>query len=486
MNTRNLIKALLALFLCMFIVLSSYLVYVVGKHGPRWFASPYNIRIRTQKSNIIAGSILDRNGVVLAYSDSNSLRHYNSDISLRLSVSHIVGDDYGQTLGAEALYAKYLLGFNKNAIEMIKHIDQNAAPTGNYCVLTIDASLCKYAYEQLDGRNGAIIVMNYKTGEILVCTSSPNFDPKKMERYIAKEIELEEGAMINRATSGLYVPGSVFKIVTTVAALRYIRDVENMEFECTGELIFDKSTGKLLGDSKEIDKDELTDKYLTLIDFQGEEHGTVTLKDAFVKSCNSTFARLALQIGSKNLYKTAKDLGIGKEYLFADIIALSGSYTEGRSEYETAWSGVGQYKDIVTPISMCLLAGAIANDGAAMEPRLLKSVQTSTGAEVYSAAYRQSYSPLTSREASILREYMLEAVNSGTGRRAALEGYNIGGKTGTAELTVNGKNESHAWFCGFIDSEKHPYAIAVVVEYGGSGGSVAAPIARRIFGKIVD
>ncbi|NLB61566.1 MAG: penicillin-binding protein 2 [Clostridiales bacterium] len=485
MNTRNLIKTLLALFLCMFIILSSYLVYIVGKNGSRWFSSPYNIRIRTQKSNVVAGSILDRNGIVLAYSDADNMRQYNSDRSLRLSVAHIVGDNFGQTLGAEALYAKHLLGFDKDVFEMIKNADSSKSPMGNDCVLTIDAELCKYAYNQLDGRDGAIIVMNYKTGEILVSTSSPNFDPKKVEKYIAKELELQDGAMINRTTSGQYVPGSVFKIVTTVAALRYIRGVENMEFECTGELLFDKKSGKLLGNSKEIDKDDLTEEYLTLIDFQGEEHGTVTLKEAFVKSCNSTFAKLALVIGSKNLYKTAKDLGIGREFLFSDIIAYSGSYTESNRDYNLAWSGVGQYKDIVTPISMCLLTGAIANGGVVMEPRLLKFVKTHEGGITYSATQKPSFTALSKSEASLLQEYMLEAVKDGTGRRAAIDGYNVGGKTGTAEVTLNGKNKSHAWFCSFLDSEEYPFSITVVVELGGSGGSVAAPIARNIFKKII-
>jgi len=189
-STRNHIKAMLALFCVMFIVLSVYLGYIVNVYGNRWFASPYNTRVANRKGTIAAGMLLDRNGVRLAYTNSEGKRKYVDVKSLRRSMSHVIGDTYGQTFGAESMFAKYLLGFDSRLTDEFEQLIGTQQKVGSSVLLTVDSELCEYAYKLMDDYWGAVVLMNYKTGEILASVSQPTFDPKYMEDYLNGEKEL--------------------------------------------------------------------------------------------------------------------------------------------------------------------------------------------------------------------------------------------------------------------------------------------------------
>lgn len=177
-STRNHIKAMLALFCVMFIVLSVYLGYIVNVYGNRWFASPYNTRVANRKGTTAAGMLLDRNGVRLAYTNSEGKRKYVDVKSLRRSMSHVIGDTYGQTFGAESMFAKYLLGFDSRLTDEFEQLIGTQQKVGSSVLLTVDSELCEYAYKLMDDYWGAVVLMNYKTGEILASVSQPTFDPK--------------------------------------------------------------------------------------------------------------------------------------------------------------------------------------------------------------------------------------------------------------------------------------------------------------------
>ncbi len=486
MDTRRIIKSLLKFFVLLFVLLGVYLVYMINSYGTRWFSSPYNTRVQNRRSSVITGDILDRNGVTLATSDSDGNRIYRENKTERLSTALVVGDDYGQALGAESFFASYLLGFDQGAFDILSDTISGSAKRGSDIRLTIDAELCERAYRELDGGSGAIVLMNYETGEILVSVSAPAYDPNLIEEYMSGDVTPEDGSMVNRVTSGQYTPGSVFKIITTLAALRNIDGVEDMVFECTGGLIFDYDSGDFLGDSSEVDVDDLDKKYSLLTDYQDNAHDALTLREAFVKSCNNTFGRIALMLDDRELYRTAVSLGLNENFLFSDTTATSGKFETASRDIDTAWSGVGQYNDIMSPINMCMITAAIANDGDMMEPKLLRMASTQQGNVTYTFTPNVYKTAMSENEAEILSEYMIGVVEEGTGREAQISGYDIGGKTGTAEVTVDGENLSHAWFTGFIDSEDHPLAICVVVEFGGSGGLVAAPIAHNVLQKALD
>ena len=217
MNTRRNIKGMLAVFVALFLLLAGYLVYIVGAYGAYWFASPYNTRVTKQKNTVLAGTIFDRRGLALATTNEAGERNYAADESMRLATAHVIGDTAGQTLGAEALFAKYLLGFDQDLGEQLSYLVSGKQRTGADIMLTVDAALSEYAYSLLEGYNGAILLMNYKTGEVLACTARPGFDPARMKDYATGGYTLAEGSMVNRATMGRYTPGSTFKIVTTIA-----------------------------------------------------------------------------------------------------------------------------------------------------------------------------------------------------------------------------------------------------------------------------
>lgn len=484
MNYR--VKGVIVFFCILFAVLSIHIATLTGGNSGRWVSNQYNVRIHSQRGSTIAGSITDRNGEVLASSKSPGVRKYNSDKTLRKAVSHVVGDYNWMTMGAETIYSQYLIGFEPSLSERISQMISGKQRTGSNIALTIDAQLCEYAYTKMGKNNGAVVLMNYKTGEVLAMVSKPEFDPTTVYDIIENNASSVEGMLVNRVNMGQYTPGSVFKIVTLLSAIQNILGVEERVFHCEGRLVFEKETGKFLNISYEQIPDEEKGLYSYVTDHQGAVHGEITLKQAFEKSCNCTFALLALEVGAARLHKTAAELTIGEEYLFSDIFAYKSSFVEGERDIDVAWSGAGQYKNIMVPLNMCMISSAIANEGVMMEPKLLLRVENSLGNKSHilrSSAYKNAASGIN---AAIIKEYMLGVVKNGTGSEAAVKGYQIGGKTGTAEVSGDKAKGTHAWFTGFVLDDEHPLAICVILENAGSGGGKAAPLASALFKKAIN
>lgn len=482
MNTRRNIKIMMILFIALFALLALFLLYIINAYGDFWFSSPYNLRVTEQKSKVHAGAISDRNGEVLAYTDEEGVRQYIESEDERLAVSHVVGDNYGQILGAQSLFSKYLLGFEQNLGDRIGFFFSGDERYGMNISLSIDAELCAYANEVMGDRRGAIVLMNYKTGEVLLSTSSPGFDPYAIEAFVQGETELEDGSLVNRVTMGRYTPGSTYKIITTIAALRHLPGVENRTFYCDGPHVFDKETGALLeGVTNYLDKDgNVKDEYVLLRDHENARHGELTLMQAFSSSCNHVFSQLALEIGAINMQKVAEELYLNNEFMFSDMVVYTGSYTDAVTDFELMWSGVGQHTDIMTPMHMCLITSAIANNGVMMEPKLLREAREVSGTLVASMESNEYNRILSTSEVAFLQDSMRSVVQRGTGTAAKVPGYIICGKTGTAEVSSNEKILPHAWFTGYVQSDEHPYAICVVLENSGSGGSVAGSAAGKI------
>lgn len=519
-STKKNLRVVMMVFIALFALLIIYFTYAVNTYGGRWFSNSYNSRLRKQEQKVIAGNILDRDGEVLATTDSDGNRVYHNDKQTRLAISHVVGDNAALTLGgAERLQAKYLLGFDTNIIERIYQQFTSGKTKGSNVVLTIDASLSKYVSEQMGSYDGAVALINYRTGEVISMVSHPMFDPEDIEDYIADEdgnISGNSSALVNRVTMGQYTPGSVYKIVTTVAAMRYMPDALTRTWDCDGPLVFDKKSEKYLSNvhfTEQEDKEyreqqssgtsaatEEEDEFINnelldsggsigdfnlLRDYQSNYHGAITLKEAFAVSCNHTFAQIAMEIGGSKMEKTAKSLGIGTDFMFSDMLLYGSSYDAGSTEYNLGWSAIGQHKDIMTPMQMALIAGMIGNDGVMMEPKLLRGVVNSRDYTYRTIQSDEYKSMLTSEEAETITGIMRYCITNGTGSSAAVKGYSVCGKTGTAEVSSNKAVGNHAWFVGFIDDSDHPLAIAVVLEHAGSGGGKAAPVAGEILKKAI-
>lgn len=466
MKQQRLRFRLLTLFtIALLLTAAGYGVYSVSSYGSRWVSSARNTRYRNAKSSVIPGDIYDRNGVTIASTDSDGNRTYQSDVWARSSLVHLIGDTDGNVAnGLDSFQANYLLGFETSLSERVTDLLSGQTRHGDNITVTVDSQLCTYIVNQWrsDSKTrtkcGAVVVMNYKTGEVLALVSLPVYDPMNITDEIRNSTT---HPFWNRALQSTLPPGSTFKIVTAAAALKNLTDAQSRVFTCTGATQVDGRT---------------------ITDYGNSQHGELSLAKAFRVSCNNVFAQTALLVGDSALRKTAESFGFNDNFLFRDIVVENSVYpTQNRTNLEIAWSGAGQSQVAATPLHMCMISAAIANNGVMMEPRLLTRVESPSGTVRLRYAQKAYRTACTAEVASVLQGYMKDVVQNGTGTRARVDGLTIAGKTGSAEGNVNGRAVTHAWFTGYIDSNDLPYAVCVMVEEGGSGGSVAAPVAQKVF-----
>ena len=455
---------LVLLMLAVFALMIAYFCYSVYFYGGRWVANPHNPRISSQKQSVIMGAVRDRDGTVLAYTDERGERRYHGSRDTRRAVSQVVGDSGGKvSTGVDTFHAQYMLGFRSSVFERVMDAVTGTPQRGDDIRLTISERLSRYISEEFpEGKRGAVVVLNYKTHEILSMVSMPQFDPTDVGAALSDEAA---GALINRATQGLYPPGSTFKIVTLASTLENLPDLESFAFDCTGYY--------------PVGNYSVTEK---------EGHGMQTLSEAFVNSCNTTFAALSQELGYQMLGETAEKLGFNENFMFGDMIVYNSSYPiDDLSPEDLAWSSIGQGRVLATPMHMALIAGAIANGGVMHEPHLVKRITTAQGSTRALPGSFEGRRVMESATAQQMEKEMIRVVKSGTGTRAALSnGYVVAGKTGSAEASNDKSVLSHAWFVGYITNDNAPYAISVLVENGGSGGGVAAPLARKILQKAIN
>ena len=455
---------LVMLMLALFALMIAYFCYSVYFYGGRWVANPHNPRISHEKQQVIMGAVTDRDGTALAWTDETGARRYNSSRATRMAVSQVVGDRGGKvSTGVDTFHAQYMLGFKSSVVDRVTDALKGTPQRGDDLQLTISERLSRYISEQFpEGKRGAVVVMNYQTNEVLAMVSMPQFDPTNLDAALYDE---EAGALINRATQGLYPPGSTFKIVTMASALENLPDLEDFAFNCTGYY--------------PVGHYSVTEK---------EGHDMQTLSDAFASSCNTTFAALSQELGYEMLGETAEKLGFNENFMFGDMIVYNSSYPiDDLSPEDLAWSSIGQGRVLATPMHMALIAGAIANGGVMHEPHLIRKITTPQGGTRALPGSFEGTRVMESATAQRLEKEMIRVVKSGTGTRAALgNGYVVAGKTGSAEASNDKSIESHAWFVGYITNDNAPYAISVLVENGGSGGGVAAPLARKTLQKAIN
>ena len=403
-------------------------VYIVRylEDGAKW--ATFAVGGNYTSGVVNMGTILDRNGVVLANADGSS-RTYAEDWSVRRACYHAVGDYSGNIgTGALTVFASQLAGYNP--------ITGTYAKGGHEVALSLDAHLCVTAQEALGGRNGAVLVSNYRTGEILCMTSAPTIDPA--DSYA----EIADGTYLNRCISVAYTPGSVFKLITSAAAIENLSDIEQQSFTCWGSVDVAGVTVNCSG-----------------------THGTLNFEDALANSCNVAFANIALQLGGDTLEKYVHDYGFTSTQKLDTITTAGGAFTKDNPGTPgLAWSGIGQFEDAICPYSMLRMVSAIASDGILQEPTLLLGKNNGTT------------NFMSSTTANKLRDMMSYNVQAHYGTWN-FPGLNLCAKTGTAEV---GDGTSHAWFTGFLLDEAHPYAFVVVVENGGAGISAAAPVANAV------
>ena len=398
--------------------------------------------------------------------------------------AHVVGYSTAvrSRAGLERSMNDYLTASNANLNTVLDTtLDKlrGAAIEGNDLILTLRPGAQKLAYEQLGGRCGSVVALEPRTGRVLVMANSPSFDPNLMDKPggYAKILKVQApcsspSPLVNRATFGHYIPGSIFKVVTASAGL---------------------DTGKYRPDSTFVDPGfcvEYGRKVTNYSDQSGAEvFGRVNLVQALVNSINSVFCNIGKQMGPKPI------VDYMKRYGFYSVPPLetpvnerrtSGLFKDGKpfqpenaGQVDPGRLAFGQERLQVTPLQMAMVAGGVANGGVVMEPYVVQRIRAPDGTVIRKTKPHDLGRAVSPQTAATLTEMMTQVVQSGTGTAAQIPGVQVAGKTGTAETGVAGRNT--VWFITFAPADDPKVAVAVVLEgQSGTGGQLAAPIAKTV------
>jgi len=398
------------------------------------------------------------------------------------------GEHLGQA-GVEKRFDAFLRGMDGGeqlevdargrALRQLNRLDPRS---GMNLVLTLDRRLQRAAEEAMRDKDGAVVALNPSTGEVLALVSKPTFDPNLFAQRLTAEdwrrlIHDPKHPLQHRALQAQYPPGSVFKLITAMAALERGAITPETRMFCGGQFTLGR---------------------FTFQDWKKGGHGWLDLRGAIANSCNVYFYQAALKAGIDEMARVSREFGLGD----APGLGL-GDEAKGivptpawkRQHQGDAWypgntviTGIGQGMVIASPMQIAVMVSAIANGGIIHRPWVLKRVESLRGEVI------EEYEPEIVRRVNIrpetlevVRQGMLAVVNEGTGGRARIPGIAIAGKTGTAQVVRKGEGKGrkdlkdHGWFAAFAPFENPQVAVVVLAENAGFGGQVAAPVAKAIF-----
>lgn len=451
------------LIVALFLGLSVYLGYFLQVKSEEIIGNSYNSRLDSFSDRIVRGKILSSDGTVLVETqvdgEGNETRvYYYGSV-----FDHVAGYSAKGKTGIEAMANFYLLDSHVNLVEQTANELSGKKNLGDSVYTTLDAELQQAAYAALGDRKGVVIAMEPDTGKVLAMVSKPGYDPNTLiqdwDRLTAGENG--EGPLLNRATQGLYPPGSTFKIVT---ALEYMRehpgDYKDYQFDCSG--VYENGDYRIKC-------------------YHSTAHGHQDFMLAFANSCNGAFSSLGLELDLGAFRDTAAGLLFNAPLPVTGMPYKQSSYDmgPGADTWNILQTSIGQGTTQITPLHNAMITAAIANGGTLMKPYFLTSVESAGGEEIKKFMPQAYGSLMTADEAAGLTELMREVVTVGTGSAVRTDAYTVAAKTGSAEFETG--KETHAWFTGFAPAESPKLVVTVLVEEGGSGGKVAAPIARQLF-----
>jgi penicillin-binding protein 2 len=389
----------------------------------------------------------------------------------RLLDEHLRGRDGGERIEVDAL---------GRPVQVMRREEPDP---GAQVITTVDRRIQEAAERAMVGRLGAVIVMDPRNGDVLAMTSSPAFELDRMTGNLDKEEWLKVirdplTPLMNRALQSQYAPGSVFKVVVAAAGLQEGSLTPMDRIYCNGEFHLGNWTFK---------------------DWKEGGHGHVDTRTALIHSCNIFFYQAGLKVGPAAIARYSEAFGLGSP----SGIDLGGEkaglvpFLDGRRRIDgrkwqagdTVNMSIGQGQVLVTPMQVARMMSAVANGGVLWRPRLVQRVERVDGSLAYSSSSKMTgrvdLSPIVW---AFLRQALSGVVNEGgTGGAARIPGVEVAGKTGTAQ-SVNksdsAKGQDHAWFASFAPAQDPEVVVVVLVERGGKGGQVAAPIARQIYQAI--
>ncbi|EIC21927.1 peptidoglycan D,D-transpeptidase FtsI family protein [Thiorhodovibrio frisius] len=434
------------------------------------FMQTYDRRQFNPAHRIARGRIADRRGRVLADSDEAEGR-VRRVYPYGPVFAHVIGyqdPTFGAT-GLEGSANAHLNGSTPADLRAWRDLGQQVItqrePRGQDLVLTLDADLQRLAFAALDGRAGAVVMLRPGDGAVRVLASAPAFDPNRLDPALFKPGD-PNARLLNRALQGRYPPGSTFKLVVAAEALAA---GQTGPLYCEAQGFTTSARYPLIRDH-----DYYTARRAGLT-WKG--HGSLGLSRALAESCNVFFAKLGVQLGHERFAATLNNFLFGQRIplhssAYGSLTMVTGEAPRiaKSDQYGLAQASIGQGRVLMSPAHLALITAAIANDGLAVKPRLVASDEPEALARL-----------MTATQARQLQQMMRRVVTEGTARGIAMPGLAIAGKTGTAQ---NSDGAPHSWFVGFAPADRRApeqtLAIAVLVEQGGYGSAVAAPLARDL------
>lgn len=419
--------------------------------------SQYNPRVLTTYNDPGRGRILDRDGVVLAETGDGGTRTYSDT-----SMAHVLGylsARYGSQ-GAELAFNDTLIGQEGRSWEAAFDAEfRRTATNGLDVQLTLDADVQAAAVAALGGRRGAAVALDPRNGDVLAMVSNPIYDPATVDERGEELFADESAPMLNRATQGLYPPGSTFKAVTATALLAHGIVSPDTTVTCEDEYVVEGFAISCSNVQQGV--------------------GTYPFSDAFAFSVNAIFAEMGVELGWPRLLAIAREWGFNESIPFV-LDTAPNRVTNPDAERSgplLASTAFGQGQLLVSPLQMALVAATIANDGEMRLPRIgLRAVEDGQDRGTLESPGSRRIMPAdTAREVAAM---MRAVVTEGQAAGVQFDGLPIAGKTGTAESGEG--DETHAWFIAFGPYDDAEVAVAVLVERGGQGSQVAAPIAGQV------
>jgi len=444
-----------------FVVVAGDLVYWQVFRAPELSSRSGNPRAAQAAQQIDRGLIVDRRGIVLAKSvpgqDGFTRQYTLGDLSPLLGYSSV---RFGLS-GLEAAYNSQLEGSGGDLAGDLVNLVLQRPRVGETLTLSLDANLQQLADQALGDASGAAVVLKPDSGEVLAMVSKPFFNANDLANEIPRLQNSPTGALVNRATQGLYPPGSVFKMVTASALLANGTATPDTHVQQPGDTF---TVDGFVVHGSNLPRG-LTDP---------------TLTQAFQYSCNPCFAQLGLTLGWDKLTQQADAFGLDKPMPFDVPVTVSRLHDANTdlSRVLLANTAYGQGQIQVTPLQMALIGAAIANGGSMPQPHVVTRDSTRHGQTLAEFGGGSLATPIDAKVAGQMRQLMVDVVEQGSGTLAKIPGTQVAGKTGTAE--IGGGEAPDAWFVAFAPADKPRYVVAVIREHKGEGYDQAAPMAKTI------
>jgi len=441
-----------------FMALIIYIIYFVMIDSQSKLNNEYNERSLLLEETVVRGNIYSSDNRILAQTieeDGEWIRNYPYGSMFAHTVGRYEKGKTGIELGSDFS----LVTTKDSVLDKILNDINDEKSMGNSIVTTLDFDLQKIAYDALGNKKGAVVAIEPKTGKIIAMVSKPSYDPNFVTKNwsVLSNTDNTRNSLINRATSGLYPPGSTFKIVTVLAYMRN-QSAGTYSYQCKGTHNFNGFNMQC---------------------YDKKVHGPLDIVSAFANSCNGAFGNMGTIIGAKNMNKIAKDLMFNKELDFDYGYSIS-KFDLGASADETllAQTAIGQGDTRITPFQNALLVSGIANGGDVMKPYMVDKLVDGDGRAIEITKQKKMKSIMSNKEATFLKELMRNVVDNGTAMGLKDLDVEVAGKTGSAEY--NDEGDSHSWFVGFAPADNPSIAVSIIVENGGTGSESAVPIAGRM------